>query len=84
MISIKLPTPLEEQFRGIVQEDYDGDMQTAIKALLELHEKYGWKQQLLKDIDSVRSEVRQRGGIKAKQIDEAIKRYRKKAESAGE
>jgi hypothetical protein len=42
-----------------------------------LHEQYGWKEQFLKDIEAIREEVRRRGGIKAKTIDDAIKKYRK-------
>jgi len=41
------------------------------------HEKRGWKKQLLEDVKSVRSEVRRRGGIKQKAINDAIKKYRK-------
>lgn len=77
MISIDLPKGLERHFREIVQEDYNGDMQAAITTFLELHEKFGWKEQLRKDVESIRSEVRQRGGIKAKTIDDAVKKYRK-------
>ena len=84
MISIELPTPLEKQFWEIVQDDFGGDIQTAMKAFLKLHEKYGWKQQFLEDVESIRSEVHRKGGIKTKHIDEAIKRYRKNVEPAGE
>ncbi|MBI1929800.1 hypothetical protein HYR99_36815, partial [Candidatus Poribacteria bacterium] len=58
------------------QESYDGNVQSAIEAFLKLHEKYGWKEQLFEDVKSVRSEVRRRGGIKAKTMDQAIKKYR--------
>jgi len=76
MISIQLPKPLEKHLKEVVQESYSGDMELAIKALLKLHEKYGWKEQLLADVRSVRSEVREKGGIKAKRIDDAIRSYR--------
>jgi Arc/MetJ-type ribon-helix-helix transcriptional regulator len=82
MISIDLPTPLEKHFWEIVQDGYDGDLQAAIRAFLKLHEKYGWKEQLLEDIESIRSEVRRKGGIKSETIDDAIKRYRKSIDTA--
>jgi len=72
-----LSKPLEKRLREVIQESYHGNMQVAIKVFLQLHEKYGWKEQLLEDVKSVHSEVRRRGGIKQKAIDEAIKRYRR-------
>jgi flavodoxin len=77
MISIDLPKGLEKHFRDIVRDDYDGNLQAAIVAFVKLHEKFGWKEQLCEDVKSIRSEVRQTGGIKAKTIDDAIKKYRK-------
>ena len=76
MISIDLPRGLEKHFRDIVRDDYDGNLQAAIVAFLKLHEKFGWKEQLCKDVKSIRSEVRRKGGIRAKTIDDAVKRYR--------
>jgi hypothetical protein len=77
MISINLPTSLEKQFWEIVKDDYNGDPQAAIRGLLKLHERYGWKEQLREDVESIRAEVRRKGGIKATQISDAIKKYRK-------
>lgn len=82
MISIDLPTPLEKYFWEIVQDAYDGDLQAAIRAFLKLHKKYGWKEQLLEDVESIRSEVSRKGGIKSKTIDDTIKRYRKNIDTA--
>ncbi len=76
MISIDLPRGLEKHFRDIVRDDYDGNLQAAIEAFLKLHEKFGWKEQLFKDVQAIYSEVRRKGGIKAQTIDDAIKRYR--------
>ena len=76
MISIDLPRGLEQHLRDVVRDDYDGDLQAAISAFLKLHEKFGWKEQLCKDVTSIRSEVHRQGGIKTETIDEAIKRYR--------
>jgi hypothetical protein len=78
MISIDLPRGLEKRFWDVVRDDYDGDLQAAIKAFLKLHEKYGWKEQLREDVESVRSEVRRKGGIKEETVDDAVKKYRKK------
>jgi hypothetical protein len=50
----------------------------------KLHEKYGWKEQLLEDVKSIRAEVRRRGGIKEEIIEDAIQRYRYKAEEIAE
>jgi len=41
------------------------------------NEKDSRQEQLLKDVKAIRSAVRRRGGINAKMIDEAIKKYRK-------
>ena len=76
MISIDLPTALEKRLIDLVQENYDGNLELAIAAFLKLHEHSGWKEQLLADVKSIRSEVRRQGGIKAEAIDQAIKRYR--------
>ncbi|MCP4104670.1 MAG: hypothetical protein GY749_03900 [Desulfobacteraceae bacterium] len=77
MISIELTPDIEKQFAEIVYNNYDGDVQRTITALLKLHKKYGWKEQLVQDVESVRAEVRKKGGIRAESIDNAIKKYRK-------
>jgi flavodoxin len=76
-VSVELPKPIEKQLREVVQKNYQGDLQVAIVAFLRLHQKYGWKAQFLKDMEAIREEVRRRGGIKAKTIDDAVKRYRR-------
>lgn len=76
MIALNLPISLEKHFREVVRESYDGNLQVAIAAFLQLHDKYGWKEQLRQDVQAVRREVRRRGGIKAKAIDTAIQKYR--------
>jgi hypothetical protein len=83
MLSVELPKTIEKQLRNVVQSSYQGDLKIAILAFLQLHEKYGWKEQLLKDVQSIRSEVRRKGGIKAKTIDDAVKRYRKTMGASG-
>jgi hypothetical protein len=45
--------------------------------------RIGWKEQLFKDVRSIRSEVRRKGGIKAKTIDDAVRRYRKTIGASG-
>ena len=77
MISIELSPAVEKQFLNVVQNNYHGDLQTAISGLLKLHAKYGWKEQLRRDVNSVRYEVRRKGGITSEAIDNAINRYRK-------
>ncbi|MCK4766286.1 MAG: hypothetical protein KAW12_29090 [Candidatus Aminicenantes bacterium] len=42
-----------------------------------MHKKYRWKEQLIEDVESIRAEVRRKGGISSKDIDQAIKKYRK-------
>lgn len=77
MLSIELPSDIEKRLKSVVQKSYRGDLPFAIVSFLKLHEKYGWKEQLLEDVSSIRKEVRKRGGIRSKEIDDAIKRYRK-------
>ena len=81
MISIELSPDIERQFLGVIRDSYDGNSQNAIVTLLRLHRRYGWKEQLRQNVDSVRAEVRRRGGISSEDIDNAIKRYRKTADS---
>ena len=80
MVSIELPTDVEEHLREVIQKSYNGDLELAMTAFLRLHEKYGWKEQLRTDIEAVRSEVRRRGGISSAKIDGAIQRYRRREE----
>ncbi|MBM3236172.1 hypothetical protein FJZ31_07715 [Candidatus Poribacteria bacterium] len=77
MLSIDLPTELEHQLIEVIQKSYHGNIQVAIASLLHLHKKYGWKEQLLQDVETIRAEVCRTGGISSKAIDEAINRYRK-------
>ena len=76
MVTINLPATLEQQLWSVIQADYNGDIQAAMTAFLKLHEKYGWKEQLGKDVASIRAEVRRRGGIREKTIQDTIKKYR--------
>src|SRR5262245_26417528 len=84
MITLDLPEILEKHFWNVVRDSYNGDVQAAMTALLSLHERHGWKEQFVKDIQSVRAEVQRRGGIKAKTIEEGVKRYREHREVAQE
>ena len=77
MVSIELPTEVEEHLRDVIQKSYDGDLELAMTAFLRLHEKYGWKEQLQADVDAVRAEVNRAGGIPSAKIDDAIQRYRR-------
>ena len=83
MISIDLPETLEKRFWNVVRESYDGDPQTAMKAFLKLHEKYGRKEQFLEDVESLRAEMRRRGGIKEAMIEDAVQKYRGNLEASG-
>jgi hypothetical protein len=83
MISIDLPETLEKRFWSVVRENYDGDLQTAMKAFLRLHEKYGWKEQFLEDVESLRADMRRRGGIKEETIEDAVQKYRRNLEASG-
>jgi hypothetical protein len=76
MITLDLPETLEKHFWNIVRDSYQGDLRAAMTAFLELHEKYGWKEQFVKDIKSIREEVRRAGGIKERVIEEGVKTYR--------
>ena len=48
--------------------------------MLKLHDKYAWKEQLRKDVETIRTEVRQKGGINSQTIEDAVARYRKTLE----
>jgi hypothetical protein len=76
MITLDLPETLEQHFWHIVQDNYNGDLQAAMTAFLKLHERYGWKEQFVKDIKAVREEVYRQGGIKERVVEESVKRYR--------
>ena len=76
MITLNLPETLEKHFWHVVLDNYHGDLQAAVIAFLQLHEKYGWKEQFVKDIQAIREEVHRTGGIKERAIEESVKRYR--------
>ena len=52
--------------------------QEAMISLLRLYDRYGWKEQLRNDVESVRAEVQRQGGVSEDTIDEAISRYRRR------
>ncbi len=76
MLSIELTTDIEQHLQTVVRKSYHGDIQVAIASFLRLHEKYGWKEQFLKDVEAIRAEVRSQGGISSQKIEQAITRYR--------
>jgi hypothetical protein len=39
-----------------VQDSYSGNVQAAVIAFLRLHDKFGWKEQYLEDVTSIREE----------------------------
>ena len=80
MVSIELPTEVEEHLKAVIQKSYDGDLGLAMTAFLRLHEKYGWKEQLRTDVEAVRGEVNRGGGIPSAEIDDAVQRYRRREE----
>lgn len=82
MLTLELPTDLEEHFQEIVQNQYHGNIPRAVSSLLRLYDKYGWKEQLREDIDAIRDEVFRQGGISSETIDEAIVTYRKQRNSS--
>lgn len=82
MLSISLPETLEQDVQTIVQEDYDGDWQAALRDFIRLHEKYGWKNQLIEDVKTIRQSVRQQGGISQTTLDETVMRYRRERKKA--
>jgi hypothetical protein len=67
----------------VVRDSYDGDLETAMTVFLKLHEKYGWKEQFLEDVESIRAEMRRRGGIKEETIEDAMQKYRSNLEVSG-
>jgi len=65
MLSVELPKTIEKKLRDVVQKNYQGDIQIAIVAFLKLHEKYGWKEQFLKDVEA-NSQISNRVGKNGK------------------
>jgi len=77
MISIELSKKIERNFKNIVRESYNGDVESAIISFLKLHRKYAWKEQLLEDVESIRFEVRRQGGITMQEINQTVRKYRR-------
>ena len=77
MLALELPKEIEQHFHEVVETRYHGDAQKAMMSLLRLYDRYGWKEQLRDDVESVRAEVHHQGGISEDVIDDAIARYRK-------
>jgi hypothetical protein len=67
----------------VVRDSYDGGLQTAMRAFLKLHEKYGWKEPFLEDVTSLRAEMRRRGGIKEETIENTAQKYLRNLEASG-
>ncbi len=76
MLSINLRADIENRFINVVQENYNGNWQNAITSFLKLQKKYGWKEQLLEDVTTIRAEVHRKGGISSAAISDAIQKYR--------
>ena len=76
MITLDLPEDLEKHFWHVVRDNYHGNLQAAVVAFLQLHEKYGWKEQFVRDVESIREEVRQKGGITEKDVEDVVRKYR--------
>jgi undecaprenyl pyrophosphate synthase len=74
MITLDLPETLEKHLWNIVRDSYNGDLQAAVTAFLHLHAKYGWKEQFIRDIKSIREAVHRQGGIKERVIEESVKK----------
>jgi len=72
MLSINLRVYIENRFRNVVQENYNGNGQNAIASFLKLQEKDGWKEQLLEDVTLIRAEVRRKGGISSAAIETKV------------
>ncbi len=77
MLALHLPKEVEQRFQDVVQTRYHGNVQDASVSLLRLHDRYGWKERLRQNVESIRAEVRQQGGISKESIDEAITNYRR-------
>lgn len=78
MLALELPQEVEQHFQEVVQTRYHGNVQEAVMSLLRLHDRYGWKEQFREDVEAIRTDVRQQGGISEKTIDEAIATYRRR------
>jgi len=60
----------------MIKSNYNGNVKSAIISLMEMHDKYRWKEQLAEDVNSIRKEVRRKGGIHSKDIESAIRKFR--------
>ena len=79
MLTLELPKEVEQHFHKVVRTQYHGDAQEAMISLLRLYDRYGWKEQLWDDVESIRTEVHRQGGVSEETIDEAISRYRRRS-----
>ena len=77
MLALDLPRELEDHFREVVRDRYDGNLTAAIATFLKLHDQPGWKEQLRQDVLTVRREVQRNGSIDATVIDKTIAKYRR-------
>ncbi len=84
MLTFEVPAEVEQHFRHLVQESFHGNIEAAFASLLELHEKYGWKERLRKDVEAVRAEVAQQGDVTSTSIEQAISAYRQQRCSSHE
>ena len=80
MLSIELSADIERHFQEVVQKNFRGNVGEAFNSLLLLHDKYGWKEQLKEDVATVRTKIREHGGINSRAISDAITQYRKTKE----
>ena len=81
MLALELSEEVEQHFQEVVQTQYHGNVQEAVMSLLRLHDRYGWKEQFREDVEAIRTEVRQQGGVSDEVIDEAVATYRQRQSS---
>ncbi|MCP4399955.1 MAG: hypothetical protein GY801_21940 [bacterium] len=79
MLALEVSKEIEQHFHEVVQTRYHGDVQEAMMSLLRLYDRYGWKEQLRNDVESIRAEVHRQGGISDDAVDDAIAQYRRRS-----
>lgn len=80
MLTIETELQVEKDFKEIVDQKFNGDTAQALISFIEYvrAKDLSWDEKFQLHVNRLRQTVKKMGGITVKQIDTAIKRYRKR------